>query len=192
MTLTRRSVRCWIFTFDSLGAKHEAVVEKLKKYLDMEAKTKLNREWTAINEVRGIAVKVSCPLVSFSTVRSRTPSDAPLLSAGSEAAELLRLRSLCSAFCREIPRGSSRHDSVHCRKLARSPFSPAPSPFEFDVSLYFSSRSRPRPTSPASKGTARLRSENVPSEERRRPSSTQRSIVKTGGVRKKRRTNGGR
>ncbi|GAA5963991.1 hypothetical protein JCM3765_007830 [Sporobolomyces pararoseus] len=52
------SNRCWIFTFDSLGGKHDAVVEKLKKYLDMEAKTKKGLEWTAANEVKGIAVRV--------------------------------------------------------------------------------------------------------------------------------------
>ncbi|GAA5979361.1 hypothetical protein JCM5350_003880 [Sporobolomyces pararoseus] len=52
------SNRCWIFTFDSLGGKHDAVVEKLKKYLDMEAKTKKGKEWTAANEVKGIAVRV--------------------------------------------------------------------------------------------------------------------------------------
>ncbi|GAA5998151.1 hypothetical protein JCM5350_004108 [Sporobolomyces pararoseus] len=50
--------RCWIFTFDSLGGKHDNVVENLKKYIDMEAKTKKGKEWTAANEVKGIAVKV--------------------------------------------------------------------------------------------------------------------------------------
>ncbi|GAA5937981.1 uncharacterized protein JCM15063_005430 [Sporobolomyces koalae] len=49
---------CWVFTFDSLGGKHDAVVEKLKKYLDMEAKTKLGSDWTAAHKVQGISVKV--------------------------------------------------------------------------------------------------------------------------------------
>ena len=51
--------RCWIFTFDSLGGKHDAVVEKLRRYLDMEAKTKKFKKWTAADQVQGITVKVS-------------------------------------------------------------------------------------------------------------------------------------
>ncbi|GAA6013838.1 hypothetical protein JCM11491_000441 [Sporobolomyces phaffii] len=51
--------RCWIFTFDSLGGSHGAVVEKLKKYLDMEARKKQHRmDWTAARAVQGVAVSV--------------------------------------------------------------------------------------------------------------------------------------
>ncbi|GAA5931208.1 hypothetical protein JCM1841_003488 [Sporobolomyces salmonicolor] len=50
--------QCWIFTFDSLGADHNPVIEKLKKYLDMEAKKKLGKTHTASHLVKGASVKV--------------------------------------------------------------------------------------------------------------------------------------
>ncbi|GAA5871768.1 hypothetical protein JCM1840_003995 [Sporobolomyces johnsonii] len=50
--------QCWILTFDSLGADHNPVIEKLKKYLDMEAKKKLGKPYTAAHLVKGASVKV--------------------------------------------------------------------------------------------------------------------------------------